>query len=321
MILRLLILLSLFPSSVTALETDNYIVWDKELDDSSEEINRLLKEEIDNELELINRKYSYLSCRKLTFKIANRFRTYPPLFIFIEDWLVQNLTSDQIYPTHMNYIYNSIYKNTYGIFFRKIDLSPNIQVNNIYFGTDKLSHFTSTARTYLKKYLKMKSFGLSDDQAFKEAIKLGIFKERTILGLKFIGVYSYADLEANFQGFLFYKKMCLNEKETYLAKNDIGKWYVKRYPNIKDYVNPNWDESFNLSFRSPRNWFRTSKVIKKEYCSLLSSKEVSGRMNYYKKILKPSFSAKYINELQSQNSYMAPKVDKTQSVKELCSTN
>ena len=68
-------------SNSYALETDNYIVWDRELEDSSEEINSLFKREIDSVLSKVNHKSktgktgktgnkAALSCRKLTFKIA-----------------------------------------------------------------------------------------------------------------------------------------------------------------------------------------------------------------------------------------------------------
>lgn len=304
-------------SQVKALETDNFIVWDRDLLDSSVEINKLFRQEIDHVLKYVNEKNSSIGCRELTFKIANRFKTYPPLTIFIEDWLVANLSAEQIYPTNMSYISESIYKNAYGRLFKRIPLSPNIQVNNIYFGTDKLSHFTSTSRSYLKKYLKLIDKGYREEEAIKKAIDLGIFKENTILGLKFIGVYSYGDLEANYQGFRFYSKLCL-ENDSYLVKEGKGKWRVANYPDIRDYVSPYWDESFNLSYRSAKNWARTSRVIAKTYCSLFDSERVQKRRDYYQSILVPSFSIEYVKDLQAVHSLRTPNPQDEQSLEALC---
>lgn len=258
-----------------------------------------------------------VGCRQLTLGLAGRFKTYPPLRIFIEYWMLNNLSEDKIYPAHMKYLNQSIYKHSYGFLFRRIPLSPNVQVNNIYFGTDKLSHFTSTSISYVKKYLKLIDKGYSDEIARKRAIDKGIFKENTILGLKFIGVYSYADLEANYQGFKFYKKMCLDEN-SYLKKDDQGFWEVARYADINDDVSPYWDESFNLSYRSEKNWFHTSKVIKDEYCPIYYSPRVQARLEYYQSILKQSFSVKYIQELQKNNSSSTPIPYTKQSIVKLC---
>lgn len=71
-------------TQVYALETDNFMVWDRDLKDSSLEINKLFKKEIDAVLNSTNSKGSPISCKKLTLKIAKRFKTYPPLNIFIE---------------------------------------------------------------------------------------------------------------------------------------------------------------------------------------------------------------------------------------------
>lgn len=304
-----------------SLETDNYLVWDRELKDSTEEINQLFKQQIQSVLNSVNQNPFPVSCRAVTFQIADRFKTYPPLKIFIEDWLIANLSSEQIYPLNMNYIAESIYKNTYGVFFKKIPLSPNIQVNGIYFGTDKLSHFSSTSRSYLKKYLKQRDQGVGEEEAMKSAINLGILKETTILGLKAIGVYSYGDLEANFQGFLFYKNMCLNQEGTYLNQDSTGKWVLVRAPNIRDYATPYWDETFNHSYRSEKNWMKTSRMIKKKYCHLASSALVQERMSYYKRVLRPSFSVGYLEELRALESRKTPRPQSREILDPLCDSS
>ena len=88
----------------------------------------------------------------------------------------------------------------------KLDYSMGLYV--IYFGTDKLSHWMSTGERYYRKYKKnFKKFN-DKEKAFKEAINYGIFLDRFILGGISSGVFSYADLEANFQGLLFNRNFC-----------------------------------------------------------------------------------------------------------------
>ncbi len=314
-------LVLLFSATSHALETDNYLVLDKELKDSSSEVNYLFDQEINSALKVANNLDRSVSCREITFRIADRFKTYPPLDIFIEDWLLNNLNKDQLYPLDMDYIKKSIYQNSYGVLFKRIPLSPSIQVNNIYFGTDKLSHFTSTARRYLKKYLKKLQQGYSEEDAVKSAIEHGMFNETTILGLKFIGVYSYGDLEANFQGFLFYKNLCLDNTDPYLTQNDFGKWIVRKSMDIRKYANPYWDETFNLSYRSQKNWFHTSKIIKTQYCDLLNSEKVQERFNYYRQLNHSSTSLKYIKSLQLVSNSRTPNPYLKQSIESLCGSS
>jgi hypothetical protein len=313
------ILISLWSQSSFSLETDNYIVWDRELSDSSKEINELFETEIIKALDQVNTKFKRPSCKTVTIAVANRFKTYPPFKMFIEDYIERNFSEDQVYPNGMSWINESIYKKTYGIFFKHIPLSPTVQVGGYYFGTDKLSHFSSTGRRYFSHYLKKLKQGFSSVEAEKSAILYGILNERTILGLKFIGVFSYGDIEANYQGFLFYKKMCMNSENNYLEQDQRGKWHLSLRPDIRDYANPFWDETYNLSYRSRSNWYKTSKIIRAHYCQLKDSPLVIERMNFYKNSPHTSFSLEFIRELQDQGSFNTPIPGKDQSIEMLCS--
>ena len=306
-----LLLLLTLAFSAHALETDNYLTWDKTLPESADDVNALIRSEIE---EVIATKHD-LSCRQITFRIANRFKTTPQRKLF-ENHL-QHHIADKMYPTHPYYLRESIYRNTLRLYLSKSGLSPNLQVNGIYFGVDKLSHFGSTGRRYLKHYLKKLKKGYSSEEAEKSAIRFGLSNEARILGLWPSGTFSYGDMEANYQGFLFYKSLCLDEENSYLKKEE-GSWKLVKTPDIRNYVNPYWDETFNLSFRTRGMWNITSQVIRKEYCSLKESAPVQTRFQYYRGLGHTGRSLIYIEELKKSRYYQAPDPSTTQSVEKLC---
>lgn len=58
-----------------------------------------------------------------------------------------------------------------------------------------------------------------------------------------VGVSSYADLEANYQGYIMARDLCTQGK----LKTHDGYWELVQQVNIGNYVNPNWDEGYNTS--------------------------------------------------------------------------
>lgn len=300
--------------SAHALETDNYLTWDRSLPDSTGDLNQLIQDQIEDVISKTSQKQD-LSCKEITFRIANRFKTTPGKKLF-ENYIQENF-SDKMYPTNPYYLQESIFRNTSRIYLSKSGLSPNLHANGIYFGLDKLSHFGSTGRRYLKHYLKKLKKGYSAEEAEKSAIRLGLSNELRILGLWPSGVFSYGDVEANYQGFRFYKKLCLDEKDTYLEKADSS-WKLSKIPDIRDYVSPYWDETFNHSFLGKGMWAVTSKIIRDEYCSLRNTDIVVNRFKYYREFSHTSSSLTYVEELQARGHKLAPDPSESQSIDKLC---
>lgn len=296
-------LLAVLPFSSYGLETDNYLSWKTELDDSGEEINQLLKDEIESVLEWSNRLPEKQSCETITFHIAQRFKTTPKRKLF-EDRLDTLITERQMYPTYSKYLSESIYRNTSRFYLKFSGLAQTVQTNGIYFGIDKLSHFGSTGRRYLKHYLKKMSEGHTKEEAIRSAIRFGLSNEAGILGLWPSGVFSYGDMEANYQGFQFYLGLCLEGEET-LLENVEGKWKLTTNPDIRNYVNPYWDETFNRSYFSRGIWARTKLLIQKDYCPFREL--VQERFAHYDLLNKEkSFSKQYLDELQASRSPITP---------------
>lgn len=309
-----------FSSQAKALETDNYLSWGVTLEDASEEINSFMAEQIEAALEKSAAKPESQSCVAVTFEIAKRFKTTPTTKS-LETFVNDTLAKEKIFPHDPYYLEQSILRNSSRFYLKYSGLSPNLQMNGIYFGADKLSHFASTGRRYLKHYLKKIKKGYSEKEAMESMIRFGLLNEETVLGIWASGVFSYGDMEANYQGFEFYKKLCLNEKDTYLSKDESGKWFLKNKPDMRTYVSPYWDETFNRSYFASGTWRRTSLIIKEDYCPKISDSDVLERMEFYKNSTHTSFSLAYIKELQEWGYKRSPIPEEMQSMDELCRTS
>ena len=289
--MRIFITLIIFFSiSAQALETDNYLAWTTDIKDSSKKINLFLEQEIKSALAELNSESFSQDCVQVTRHIASRFRARFVHDNPIELWLLKNLEREEFFPHTIDHVEESIYRIPHRFYLPEFGLAPNIRVNGVNFGMDKLTHWSSTGRHYFNVFLIGKKLDDSDLEATLRAIDYGILDELTLHGFWASGVFSFADLEANYQGFLFYKKLCLNKKESYLKQSSSGEWGLIKSPKIEDYVNPDWDETFNTSYLEEKNWRKVSPIIKEAYCPLWNQKKI---YDYRKK----SFSSKYLNSL------------------------
>lgn len=128
-------------------------------------------------------------------------------------------------------------------------LSPLIQIGDQIIGVDKLEHMFGMGFTYFSQHSKGKSI--------KEILKGGILKEKTFLGGNMFatGVFSYADLSANFNGMRFWNHMLLKQDDILGSEHNLGpyiscedsKWKVKNTIDFKNYIDSSMDESINCS--------------------------------------------------------------------------
>ena len=84
------------------------------------------------------------------------------------------------------------------------DLSPTVNVHGSYMGTDKLGHFFQQGYEYFREYRQAELGGRDGRSALSRAVRLGVSQERGIFGERLIGIYSNADLAANYAGLKFY---------------------------------------------------------------------------------------------------------------------
>lgn len=126
-------------------------------------------------------------------------------------------------------------------------LAAVVNIAGTLVGADKLGHFFSQGYSYFDKaYLS--SGGLD------AALDYGDLTERTYYGALLTGVYSYADLTANFDGMRFWIHVLGEQpdplgddgRSPYVSCQD-SRWARTRDFDWRDYVSPAWDEAINCS--------------------------------------------------------------------------
>jgi len=88
--------------------------------------------------------------------------------------------------------------------------SSTVKAYGVYFGTDKLSHFHHLGRMYFGSYLARRRMGMSEEDAVASTLREyidGPVSERAFVGFFATGVYSNADMAANFAGMKFYRNL------------------------------------------------------------------------------------------------------------------
>lgn len=88
-----------------------------------------------------------------------------------------------------------------------LTISSTVRVYGVEFGTDKIAHFFQQGFSYYRIYEDAIAKGSSDSDATKRAVRSGRISENTYYGTLVGGVYSNADLAANFAGFRFYQNL------------------------------------------------------------------------------------------------------------------
>lgn len=127
-------------------------------------------------------------------------------------------------------------------------LSPLVRMGDTVIGVDKFEHMFGRGFSYFTKhYLKGKTVD--------KAIKSGVFGEKTLYGGNKIatGVFSYADLSANFNGMRFWNHILQKSEDVigddfgpYIKCND-QKWEQVKEIDFTHYIDSSMDEAINCS--------------------------------------------------------------------------
>ncbi|MBI4802363.1 MAG: hypothetical protein HY796_07545 [Elusimicrobia bacterium] len=131
-------------------------------------------------------------------------------------------------------------------------LFPLIKIGDTTVGVDKLEHLFGMGLRYFKKRY-------FEERPLVSVLKGGIFKEKTFLGGNILatGVFSYADLAANFNGMRFWNHMLQKRDDALGARHNAGpylfcregKWVKneERPIDLRTYVDATMQESMNCS--------------------------------------------------------------------------
>ena len=237
---------------ISAGEVDSLYAVGKDINDSSQIINTYLNEQIEILIDNLPEHFQNKTCENVSLHLMEELGSTDYFFFktgalntSLELWTEDNIQIDRVPPFGISFETHT-QKTIYGprLKFFKLwptSVGPTINISGIYIGTDKLSHFLGSGYEYYWKYLQVLKSTDSDEVAQFDVIRWGIELEATILGTWSVGVFSYADLEANYQGFVFAKDLC----EQQLLQYNLGRWKLVKSIDIRRYVNPNWDEAYN----------------------------------------------------------------------------
>lgn len=132
-----------------------------------------------------------------------------------------------------------------------------IKLNGIEVGSDKLGHFFTEGRSYFEVTRHLQD-------GIQAGLLFGAWSESLYFGAQTTGVFSYADLTANFNGLRFWNRILAQQPdpltqrpvEPYIQCED-KRWVLKTHFSWQGYVDSGWNESVNCSA------FRTQQLLQK----------------------------------------------------------
>lgn len=175
-----------------------------------------------------------------------------------------------------------------------LTLSPTIRMYGHEFGIDKLEHMFQQGHQYYERVDEAMKEGRSREEAVKKAIEWGKLTERTYYGILTSGVYSNADLHANYVGLKFYEGLTRPVKigdatrPAMLTLNG-GRWHLAAAETLqehllKPFISDHMNEAINPSAFRFTLINSVKRAVKKNSCPQwkadlpdLTAKELSDR--------------------------------------------
>lgn len=257
-LLAAILMLAAF-GTARAAEADHFTLRDGEMADVTAEVNRLANEGLGAAIAELNERGvcddSVESEKLLYERLTDVFSNHK------KGQLVQAILHGDVPRTVIPLneslygewsIWNGFLLGRSGAAKSPLALSPLIKIGDTVIGVDKLEHMFGMGQIYFKShYLKGKPL--------VRVLKSGIFKEKTFLGGNMLatGVFSYADLAANFNGMRFWNHMLQKRDDVLGARHNIGpyltcsagKWLKneERPIDFTNYVDATMQESMNCS--------------------------------------------------------------------------
>lgn len=246
--------LTLTAQSVGAAETDTFTARNEPLADSSDIINSRANRYVGYSLKALNSAGEGCVEEKLYTELRKYFNNHTKGQLTIE------IIKDSSIPKRIINLDESVYRSWrpwdglgMGLTLAKksgLTVSPVIRFGQELVGTDKFEHMFGQGYYYFAdNYL--------DEKGAVKATKVGVLKEKTILGgNKFgNGVFSYGDLSANFNGMRFWNHILQLREDVLGSSHNIGpyvtcenqKWVQVKKIKFEDYVDASMDEAINCS--------------------------------------------------------------------------
>lgn len=159
-----------------------------------------------------------------------------------------------------------------------LTISSTVNLYGAEFGTDKIAHVFQQGYSYYKIYKRAAANGATDGEAVKKAVAFGKRSEQTFYGFLVAGVYSNADLCANFAGLKFYLNLTRDvkiggETKPAILRLKNGVWTFDetvdaRENLLKPFVSNHFNEALNPSIyvAGLRSFVR--RTVEKKSCKL-----------------------------------------------------
>jgi len=273
----------LVPDTSFALETDQYYAWGRPLADSTEAVNAKFNLELERSIASFPDHTPPGSCRQVAVAYRKRMR-----FLLLHEIQVWAWNSEWVAripdggDEQRDYRRTNLYSNHPFIDTGTwMPFTPTIEVAGVRFGTDKLSHLVSSGWTYYGEYRRALSKGETPEEAERSAVQRGIVEESLVLGGMVSGVVAIPDIEASYAGLLFYRDLCDTE-DPILRLAEDG-WVISRPVDLRDYVTPRWDESFQPPVYGRKRWNRVKPVLE-GYCDRLGDPQVVEMRRRYREL-------------------------------------
>jgi len=297
--------LALVGGWLEGLETDQYYAWGRPLADSTDVVNARFNLELERAIASFPANRPPQSCRKVAVAYRKRMRFL--LLHEIQVWAWNSEWVDRI-PNggdeQQVYRRTNLYSNhpliDTGTW---MPYTPTLEVAGVRFGTDKLAHLVSSGWTYYGEYRKGLKKGQTPEEAERRAAGRGIVEESLILGKLASGVTAIPDLEANFAGMHFYLDLC--DIEDPILKLGEDGWFISRPVDLRDYVTPRWDESFQPPIYTKGRW-RKVKPVLETYCDRLADPQVVAMRRSYRERDRESLVGKMVAERVAEGKLRDP---------------
>lgn len=157
-----------------------------------------------------------------------------------------------------------------------LTISPTVKIYNTQFGTDKIAHFFQQGFTYYRIHGREIARGTSDQKAIAKAVGWGRMTENTYYGTLVGGVFSNADLYANYAGMRFYQGLTgsvsvgeIKRPATLVITNGI--WGINasgisKENFLRPFISDHLNEALNPSLFIPGLRSSIRGIVRKQAC-------------------------------------------------------
>jgi hypothetical protein len=247
-----LVLLLVFSCGAGAYESDQYTNRTQDISDSLELMDGAVNKAIQDILARKNppRTKSRIA-KAIYFEIGGLYWADK-----IERWAAKSSEVEKYEQTRRDSVYKGMPFWATRVNF-VFGIGRSFRVNGVMVGSDKFGHFVSQGYKYYLRELR--------GESREKLLRKGWFAERWIYGELTTGLFSNADIVANYEGWRFYQSLFKDDVvkgKAAIMKLDRGIYVQQRPFSFADHINDYWDEALNPSYAVPSLNKRLRKAIK-----------------------------------------------------------